>query len=383
MQDVVALHGCLQLCGPSFALVRTRRISWTTASGIGEDRWADDCFPLLPNIVMTEEALPLGGILRSAREAAGWSLSRMGRVTGFSKPYLSKLETGEKEVRAWHIEAYDKALGGDSVRRRALLVMGAGMVSRTLWAELDTPSTPPSRLVAPDLAALEASADMLTGLGLQHGGRASAPAARGQLRYAVSLLHLDMPERLRARLLAAVARLADRAAWSMADSGQAKRAEKIYDFALTVSPDPVQRWLSLVNLANLRLEEDQPCRALDLLEQTEPDLPVLRFLTHSAQAHAHARIGDFGRTLRHIETADSAHAAVDLEDLPPAVRPYASGHQAHAHSAAGRALHVLAQAGRPRAAPLAAERLEAAVDAFGPERARAIASCRRRLAALP
>ncbi|MFF5226554.1 helix-turn-helix domain-containing protein [Dactylosporangium sp. NPDC000521] len=328
---------------------------------------------------MTEETPDLGEILRAAREAAGWSLSRMGRATGFSKPYLSKLETGGKEVKPWHIEAYDKALGGDSVRRRALLVMGASFVSQAVWAELDMPMSGPPRVDPHELAALEASADMLTSLGLQHGGRAAVAAARGQLRYAAGLLDLDMSDAARGSLLTTVGRLADRTAWSMADSGQLKQADKIYDFALTVTPDPVQHWLSLVNLAGLRLDQDEPQRALDLLDRVEPGLPVLQFLVNSARAHAYALLGDFSRTVRHIGVADDAHAAVDLSDLPSAIHPYVSGHEAHAHSAAGRALYVLARAGRQKAAPLAAGRLEAAVVAFGPDRARAIASCSRRL----
>ncbi len=331
---------------------------------------------------MIEETRTLGEILRTAREAAGWSLSRMGQATGFSKPYLSKLETGDKEVKPWHIEAYDKALGGDAVRRRALLKMGASLVSQAIWAELDMPAVPPPKVDPQELASLEASADMLTSLGLQHGGRAAVGAARGQLRYAAGLLDLDMSDKVRGSLLTTVGRLADRTAWSMADSGQLKQADKIYDFALTVTPDPTQHWLTLVNLANLRLDQTEPQRALDLLDRVEPDLPVLRFLVGSTRAHAYAQLGDFSRTIHHIGNADEAHAAVDLLDLPSAIRPYVSGHAAHAHSAAGRALYMLARTGRQMAAPLAAKRLEAAIEAFGLERARAIASCRKRLCVL-
>jgi transcriptional regulator with XRE-family HTH domain len=332
---------------------------------------------------MIEKSSSLGEILRAAREAAGWSLSRMGQATGFSKPYLSKLETGDKGVKPWHLQAYDAALGGDSVRRRALLIMGASVVSQSLWAELDMPTSPPPRMDTRELAALETSVDLLTRLGLQHGGRASVGAARGQLRYAAGLLDLDMSDQIRSRLLATIGRLADRTAWSMADSGQLKRADKIYGFALTVSPDPVQQWLTQVNLANLRLDEGEPRRALDLLDRPDPDLAVLTFLVDSTRAHAYASLGDFGRAVSHIDRADAAHAAVDVDDLPAAIRPYASGHSAHAHSAAGRALFTLTLSGRPKAASLAVERLEAAIIAFGPERAQAIASCERRLAVLP
>ena len=58
---------------------------------------------------MASDEPQLGEILRTAREAAGWSLARMEQATGYSKPYLSKLETGGKGVKAWHIQAYDRA----------------------------------------------------------------------------------------------------------------------------------------------------------------------------------------------------------------------------------------------------------------------------------
>lgn len=331
---------------------------------------------------MTVDEPSLGPILRTAREAVGWSLSRMASATGFSKPYLSKLETGDREVKPWHLEAYDKALGGDSVRRRALLLSGTGMASRAFWSELDLPTVPLVRIGAEDLVALSDSVDVLTSLGLRYGGRVAVAAARGQLRYAVSLLDLDMADGVRQKLLATVGRLADRTAWSMADTGQLSQADRVYDFALTVTPDSVQRWLTLINMANLRLRQNQPKRALALLDRADPEIPVLGFLTHSSRAHAFARLGQSGRTLRHVEMADSAHARVDLEDLPGSIRPYESGHNAHAHSAAGRALHVLATGNRT-AIRLAAERLEAAIRCFGPDRAHAAASCQRRLETLP
>lgn len=331
---------------------------------------------------MTDEKPPLGEILRAARAAAGWSLSRMATATGYSRSHLSKLETGDKDIRYWHIDAYDKVLENQGVRRRALLIMGAGFVPSELWAELDSPVEPPSKVDTGDLEALDATADLLTGLGLRHGGRASAAVARGQLRYATGLLDIDMSEETRNSLLATVGRLADRAAWSMADIGHLRQADSIYNVALTVTIDPVQRWLTLVNLANLQLEKRNPQNALDLLDRAASPLPVIQFLAESTRARAYADLGDFGRTLRHIEGADEAHAAVDLGSLPVAVQPYASGHEAHAHSAAGRALFVFAQAGHRKARQPAAERLTSAIEAFGPDRSQAIASCRRRLAAL-
>lgn len=303
----------------------------------------------------------------------------MGQATGFSKPYLSKLETGDKEVKPWHIDAYDKALGDGSVRRRALLKMGTSLVPPAVWSDLEIPLSPPRRVASHEVEALEASVDMLTSLGLRHGGNATAAAARGQLRYAAGLLDSDMSEPTRDKLLTAVGRLADRAAWSMTDCGEQQRAGKIYDFALSVTIDPTQRWLTLVNLAKLRIDEGKPQSALELLDQSEPGVSVLRFLAASTRALAFAHLGDFSRAVRHVGEADEAHDAIDLSALPTAIRPYVSGHEGHAHSAGGKALYVLARKGRIKALPDAVTRLESAVKAFGPERSRAIASCRSKL----
>ena len=110
-----------------------------------------------------------------------------------------------------------------------------------------------------------------------------------------------MPEEVRRGLFGIVARLADRTAWAMADIGQLGRAHKIYDFALSVTPDDAQRWLTIVNVADLRLRQDEPESALRLLDRTEPGVPVLRFLVNAARAHAQARFGRYSATLRHIE----------------------------------------------------------------------------------
>lgn len=54
-----------------------------------------------------------GEVMRTAREAAGISLSAMARATGYSKSYLGLVETGVKPVQAWHVEAYERVLGVD------------------------------------------------------------------------------------------------------------------------------------------------------------------------------------------------------------------------------------------------------------------------------
>ncbi|MEU4388723.1 helix-turn-helix transcriptional regulator [Promicromonospora sp. NPDC023805] len=323
-----------------------------------------------------------GDVLRAARVAAGWSLSRMERATGYSKPYLSKLETGAKEVKPWHAQAYDKALGGDSVQRRSMLRMGSGVVSSEVWAELESPTPTPARIGGADVVALAETVDQLTGLGLKHGGQMVVAAARGQLQYAASLLGGTMTDVVRGELLLTVAHLADRTAWSMYDVGQVSQAARIYEFAMTVAPDDTQRCISLVNLAQMRITEHDPAAALKLLDEAEPDRKVMRFRVNSTRALAHATLGEYTATMRNVDAADAAHAGVDLGDLPTVIRPYASGHDAHAHAAAGKALHILAMQGRRSAASHAVERLTEAVSAFGNERARAIQTCQRRLADL-
>jgi transcriptional regulator with XRE-family HTH domain len=71
----------------------------------------------------------LGQRLRTAREAAGISLSGMASRTGYSDGYLGNVETGVRDVTPKIIRAYERVLGVD---RRSLLIGIASMATSAM-----------------------------------------------------------------------------------------------------------------------------------------------------------------------------------------------------------------------------------------------------------
>lgn len=307
-----------------------------------------------------------GQDLRQARESAGLSLRALAKLTTFDHSTLGHVETGRTAVSLAHIRAYELALGV-SLSPRAAYVAKLGMV-------------PLADSVSPaDVNALEESVDMLTGLGLRHGGRFIAEAAKGQLRYGVGLLDAspNFPG-----LADVVGRLADRTAWSLSEVTQHGKARKVFNLALEVVTGSTVREMITVNVAAHHLTTGDPNGALHLLDTVSGSLPVLAFSAHGARARVYGSLGDLQATLREIGRADEAHANVNLDDLPECFRPFASGHAAHADREAGTALFLVARMAQRRAKVLAVQRLEAALESFGPDRSNAAERCRQRLSEL-
>lgn len=299
-----------------------------------------------------------GAHLRTAREAAGLSLNRLADLTHYSKPLLSLLETGRRTVSAAHVAAYESVLG----------------------VRID-PSE--SSAGTADVELLRQAADLVTAVGLRHGGVQAAEMASAQWKWAEGLLGQGMPDTIRASLSAQAARVADRLAWSLADTGRQDRASKVYATALGLADtDPTTRAVVVVDLANHYTTLGTPGKSLELLDSLSGLPDVLSFSANASKARAYAVLGDWEQTIRHIGVADEAHARVEPESLPDTHRPYLSGRAAHPHRDAGKALHALALTGHRRAVPLAVNRLEQAVGLFGPDRARAVAKCQERLSAL-
>lgn len=282
----------------------------------------------------------------------------MSTRTNYSKPYLGQLETGKRAVAPEHVKAYESALGV-SVRPEH------------------------SSVGSPDVELLSQATDVITAVGLRHGGQASVPMAQAQWTWADSLLNQTMPGPTRLALSRQAGRLADRLAWSLSESGRVSLAAQAFRTALDLSDhDHELTAVVTIDYARHMIETGSPRDALALLNLLSPKASVHQFTAHGVMAHAHAVMGDWEGTTRHVGMADDAWSRVDLDNLPEVNRPYASGHDAHAHREAGRAFHALAVKGVAKAIPLATQRLEQAVRMFGPDRANAVAACQRRLSDL-
>jgi hypothetical protein len=299
-----------------------------------------------------------GADLRAARVAAGISLSEMSRRTHFSKAYLGHLETGRRTVGAEHIKAYETALNVSLSRERHAV----GVT---------------------DVELLSQAVDVVTALGLRHGGMAVADMARTHWSMAETLMRQQMSGSVRDGFSWHAARLANRLGWSLSESGRNSQATTAYTTALGLSEhDHGLHTAVAVDLAKHQAVSGAPREALTLLKSLSPKEPVHSFTANGVASLACAQLGDWEGTVRFVGLADEAWSRVELDNLPEINRPYASGHEAHAHRDAGRAFHVLALKGEKRAVPLATQRLELAVTMFGPDRANAISQCRKRLDSL-
>jgi len=79
----------------------------------------------------------IGGKLRSAREAAGVSLSAMAKLTNYSRFHLSNVEAGRRRATPDVVLAYERALDGCDVNRRTLLTgLAAGVVAPMAMSEV-------------------------------------------------------------------------------------------------------------------------------------------------------------------------------------------------------------------------------------------------------
>jgi transcriptional regulator with XRE-family HTH domain len=77
----------------------------------------------------------IGAMLKTARQAAGLSLSALASRTYYSKGYLGNVECGKRRATPELVQAYEQALGDDVERRNLLLGMLAGVVTPTATAE--------------------------------------------------------------------------------------------------------------------------------------------------------------------------------------------------------------------------------------------------------
>ncbi|RAS65641.1 helix-turn-helix protein [Lentzea atacamensis] len=299
-----------------------------------------------------------GADLRTARVAAGVSLSEMSRRTHFSKAYLGHLETGKRSIGPEHIRAYEQALNVSLSHERH----SVGVT---------------------DVELLSQAVNVVTALGLRHGGMAIADMARSHWGWTEGLLNQSMPDNVRKGLSWQAARLANRLGWSLSEAGRKTQATTAYTTALDLSKhDHGLHAAVSVDLAKHKVGMGHPQEALTLLDSLSPKEPVHQFTANGVASLAAATLGDWQGTVRYVGLADEAWSRVELSNLPEVNRPYVSGHEAHAHRDAGRAFHVLALKGEKRAVPLAGQRLELAVSMFGPDRANAVSQCRKRLDSL-
>ncbi|WP_165449672.1 helix-turn-helix domain-containing protein [Krasilnikovia cinnamomea] len=359
-----------------------------------------------------------GAALRQLREKAHVSQATVAREAGVSVGHISRVETGSRAVSPAVVTGYESALKvrlrgaavphrepdgarlasygtgeeADTMKRRAFTAAVAAIaaggplgepVSRAV-AALGS-ATIPHRVGLPDVVQVEQAADMFTTWDLRFGGGLAREMARTQLRWAVGLLPAHMSQPVRDRLNSAVGSLAERAAWSTFDAGEQDGARTLFKLALyaaTDADDSDLRAHILSDVATQQLYLGSPHECLKIIRMAEGDdrvSPAVRFALHGVKARAFGALADADGTRQQIGLAEDAYADVTPETTPEWMTRFLN--DAHVDSVTGQAAYSLAAA-TGAFSDDAGERLSRAVRGFTGGRARAVALCATRLAAL-
>ncbi|WP_238412464.1 helix-turn-helix domain-containing protein [Saccharothrix deserti] len=253
----------------------------------------------------------LSDALRAAREAAGFSLSRMAQLTHYSKPYLSLIETGKRRPLPEVVAAYEQALGvpigGDAVRRAHE------------WLVSDSPTAVQrrsGRRVGESLAdALDARVVELRHLDDVVGSADLLPAVRQELEEAQSLVRNgSYVEPIGRRLLTATGELAQLAGWVASDAGRYADAQRLYLGGVSAAEEAgndslaAQLFSSLsYQIANVADPRDALLLARTAVTGARRATPVVRTLLLERVAWASAKTKDRDGTLCALDAVDDTY----------------------------------------------------------------------------
>lgn len=261
----------------------------------------------------------LAANLRTAREAAGLSLSALAKRTHFSKSLLGHLETGNRVVRREHVVSYAQALniavdalynGPDDPLRRA-----------HEWLVSDTPVTRHSstgRRVGTSLAVemeqrvieLRHLDDVVTGGDL-------SPVVHHELSEAWRMLaETSYSQETGRRLLTVTGELAQLAGWVASDAGYFLQAQHVYLSGVTAAHEAGNRALGgqllsslAYQIANIGAPEDAELLARSALAGVGDATPLVRALLLERLAWSSARARHEDSARRALDAVDDAYDA--------------------------------------------------------------------------
>lgn len=268
-----------------------------------------------------------GEVMRTAREAAGISLSAMAKATGYSKSYLGLVETGRKPVQAWHVEAYERVLGVD-VDRLAQTAQAPRTVDAQALEDLSSILSATRRLE--DLTG--AACVLPTVRGLTVLSHTLAKAARGALAE---------PS------LAVASEVSQYRGWLEHTTGSPRGARTSLDLAIKLGMDSavadrLSQGLSFRGYVDLAAGPAAQAPAADYTDaamRVRGVHPALHVYNLYQRARVHARAGELRRAQEVLAEADKA-AELLTEPPPEAGYWYSAGFWGLQR---GRILHVLGQ----------------------------------------
>lgn len=269
----------------------------------------------------------LGAALRTARDAAGVSLTGMATRTHYSKPLLGLLETGKRTIRPEHVEAYSRALN---------------VPLDVLYGPPDDPLRAAHEWLVDDSPAVVQS---------QAGRRVGATLARDLENRVIELRHLDdfvgsadlfpvirkelsevqevvqsasYTTKTGQRLLTVVGELSQLAGWVASDAGRYSEAQHSYlggVSAAQVANDPALAAQLLSSLsyqiANVGNPRDAALLARSAVKGAVHASPVVRTLLLERVCWASAKSRDSDGTRRALDAVDDAYEARSAEIIEP------------------------------------------------------------------
>ncbi|MEV0457890.1 helix-turn-helix domain-containing protein [Catellatospora methionotrophica] len=250
--------------------------------------------------------------LRTAREAAGYSLARMAALTHFSKPYLGLVETGRRTASADVIERYEQILG---------VTLGTALDPVRItheWLIAEMPAaahTRAGRRIGVSLVeALDARVVQLRHLDDTVSSSHMLPVIIRELDEATALARDGVfTEDVGRRLFTVVGELAQLAGWVASDAGQYVRAQQLYLSGLSATETIGDRVLGAqllsslsYQIANVGRRDDALLIARSAVKGATGATPVVRALLLERYAWAAARLRDADTTRRVLDAVDDA-----------------------------------------------------------------------------
>jgi transcriptional regulator with XRE-family HTH domain len=256
----------------------------------------------------------LGSQLRTAREAAGYSLARMADVTHFSKPYLGLVETGHRAATADLVHRYEQVLGvaigtpHDPVRLAHEWLIGEPPAAAHLRAgrRIGVNLLPELERRVIELRHLD---DTVTSTHLLPIIIAERDRAENLAANAV------YPQRLGTRLFTVIGELSQLAGWVASDAGQYRYAQRLYLAGVSAADAAGDRPLgaNLISslayqIANIGKREDALLLAKTAVTGAADAPPLVQAMLSERVAWAAARANDPDAAHRALDTVDDAYA---------------------------------------------------------------------------
>jgi transcriptional regulator with XRE-family HTH domain len=255
------------------------------------------------------------------------------------------------------------------------------LLSATLASILPDVMPSPSRLGMADIDGLADRTYALEEWDRRTGGENTRHLAYAELRAATDLTQASMGPKVRDRLSAQIANLADLSAWSAFDSGMSTPARSTFRLGIQAardSSDPGILCHVATGLARQEIEERHPDEAIGLADMAMGDVPLSALsMIAVVKAKAYALKGDERKVMRHISLAEAFYSRIADLDCEPRWLWYFTEHKLQGEM--GDALFILSRTtGRPAQELVA--RLRHAVDSQSANRARTKAISTARLA---